>query len=194
MNLFRRNAWCARLAGALLLCLLALAALPGTAAAQQAQPNEAQVYAAKIAADPGAANGGQLAIYWELARKGKPPYDAYRAAYIYNKGFEIGYYYGVVDFVLQGKRPADNYDTFFSWQTFYQQQAWSKPLWGWFQQGYLDGHTKGKMVAARREAGRSDVIPPATAGDLNRYQRSLNIDPDDPWSDLRVREQITGPK
>jgi hypothetical protein len=193
MHLLTRGFWCARAVGALLLVLVTLASFTGSAAAQ-AQPSEAQIYAAKIQADPGAANGGHLAIYSELVRKGKKPYDAYRAAYIYNKGFEIGYYYGVVDFVLKGQRPADNYDTFFSWQTFYQQQAWSKPLWGWFQQGYLDGHTKGKRVAARLEAGRSDLIPPANVGDLNRYQRSLNIDPDDPWSDLRVREQITGPK
>jgi hypothetical protein len=174
-----------------LLALITVASLPSTAAAQT---SDAQKYAQAIASDPGATNGGYLAAYWQIVNQGKPPLDAYRATYMYNTGYTIGYYYGVLQIINNNQAPADKYALYFTWVNYYQQAAWSQKLWGWFQQGYLDGQNKGFNVAMGKEAGRTDVIPAPTAGDVLRYQRSLGVDPNDPWSDLRVREQITGPK
>lgn len=177
-----------------LLAAIVIGITPSASLAQQAPVPPAQYYAGIIAGDPGAR--GYEAVYWELIRQGKQPLDAYRATYVYEQGYRIGYYYGFILVTLNGQQPADGYDSYFTWLQFYQSQEWSKPLWGWFQQAYLDGQLRGNRVARRLEAvPAGGGIPAPAAGDVGAYQRSLPaVDPNDPWSDLRIRQQITGPR
>jgi hypothetical protein len=167
--------------------------LPSKAFCQQSNP--AYDYSAKIAADTSVQGQSYDGIYWQLIRQGKQPLDAYRATYMYEKGYEIGYYYGFVLVILRGQQSVDNNDIYWVWLNYYKQAAWSKGLWGWFQQAYLDGQLRGNRVARGLEAAPAGNVTARPAPrDVGAYQLSLPVDPNDPWSDLRIREQFTGPK
>jgi hypothetical protein len=157
-----------------------------------AQENEAQKYARIIATDGRIQGRGYDTIYAQLLRKGKQPLDAYRATYIYGRGFELGYTYYAIR-AISGQEPSDKYEAHYQALRNFQQEPWSSQLWGWYEQGFIDGQMRGYAVAGKTEQGDLQKVPQISESDLGRYQRSLNIDPDDPWSDLRVRERITGP-
>jgi hypothetical protein len=179
----------------MILTVPALAVLVAHPLAVFGQSQEVQRYREAIARDPRAATG-QANVYEELIRQGKDPLRAFRAAYIYCKGFELGYYYGYeAVYAAATRRPPDtDFSIYHKWEDFYKQQPWSSGLWGWYQQAYLDGQTRGMAVAQGRETGPPGAIPAAVAGDVGRYARSLPSDPDDPFGDLRIRSRITGPR
>lgn len=177
------------------LVLVALAGLPRTGFCQDRMVGqETRFYAAQIAADGRAEYVGRRLdlVYWELIRRGWKPLNAYRGTYVYDMGHKVGYRHGVV-LGMENKRLASEHEEKQQWETFYKQQEWSKTLWGIYQQGYADGGDRGLRVGRRQEAGPVNAHPPLEARDVFRYQRTLGIDPDDPFSDLRIREVITGP-
>ena len=194
-QLFSRAGLSGRIVGGVILSLIFLSALPNKAFCQQTT-NPAYDYAAKIAADPCAQGRGYDGIYWQLISQGKQPLDAYRATYMYEMGYQLGYYYGFVVQAQRGQPPSDNHSAYYAWLNYYQQSAWSQGLWGWYQQAYLDGQVRGIRVASGQEAAPpGNVVPNPAPGEVGAYQRSLPADdPNDPWSGLRKANQITGPK
>lgn len=159
----------------------------------QDQIADTQRYAQIIATDVRVQGRGYDAIYAELIRKNKPPLDAYYATYMYGRGFELGHYYYSIRAITR-QEPTDNYATYFAHLKEYQEGDRNKHLWGWYQQGYMEGQLKAQSAAQRQEQLDPSKTPPVSTNDIGSYQRSLGIDPSDPWSDLRVREVITGPK
>lgn len=177
------------------LCLIFIGGGFGSAFADQLDDEKAY-YARKIAEDPDPSvqGKGYEAIYWKLVNLGKEPLKAYRATYIYVYGYRLGFYYGAT---FKGQSPTDNYALFYNALQNYRNQEWSKDIWGWFEEGQLDGQWRGQRVGKGLEQPAPSPSPGQTPyprpEEIGQYASSSSDDPNDPWNDLKYR-QIQGPR
>jgi hypothetical protein len=163
----------------------------------QVQVDERTRYANLIAADgrPEYAGRGLDKLYWVLINKGYPPQVAYRGTYVYDGGYILGYQHGLV-LGATGQLPPGAHEQDVNLQNFYKTQQWSQDIWGLYQYGYFDGRERGKQEGASKRVvtGGTQRVP-MNAQDFGRYSRGVRgqQDPNDPWSDLRFTNPITGP-
>jgi hypothetical protein len=162
-----------------------------------AQPSEAGAYAQQLQSYIGY---GYSQKFLEIVRAGWPPVNAWRAMWVYKNGWDLGYHRGWHEGAYRAYpqwiaswRPA--FDQGYAvWLQEMQTLEWSRSFWGSYQKGYYDGYDKGR--AAGWDQGRTldfSAVPPPDFADFGRYARSVRGDPNDPWSDLRNREVVTGP-
>lgn len=138
----------------------------------------------------------------EMVRVGWPPVRAYHAMFAYKNGWQIGYFRGWHEGAYQSNRPlieswAANFNSSYTaWLQWHQSQTWSQDVWGSFEKGYHDGYSKGRAAGWNQGVSiQYTQVPGPDPADFGRA-RSIargQLDPNDPYADLRNRPMITGP-
>jgi len=169
----------------------------------QAEDSEADHYAQTVNSDLGY---NYALKYVELVRAGWHPQKAYYAIWAYQNGWRLGYHHGWHDGAYQINRNRNQqwtgpwrawmYNEYDAWLKAQQSWGWSKDVWGAFEKGYHDGYDKGIRVGWNRGQHLDRAyIPQPDLSDFGRAARNARsgLDPNDPWADLPLRPQVTGP-